>query len=365
MRAIVTEKDATYVLNHCTRFLARDNDDARHDYGQYEAGDPRARISEAWRFPVIDSYYDGHDYKASHEFNIVTFVYVNRDGRLGNDIAVTGTFMDLYAVVPLMQIEDSVYWSATVVVPKGQWHLYRFVAGGRAFLDPINPQRVTRRDGTQWSRFFTEYCTEILSFERWEVAMLERLTNHILPFRSIQEQRFLDIYYNGLDRQSKATQYAHAYRLGQPVGVVNFIDKIVSRAENHRLVDYKICLELIDRVMRQRDPYEEPAQMPDAAYEGLYESLAADDGSKIAGWDYSRYSSPRFFLQLLRRHTYTGAFSHPKHGGNAGASGWAYLAGNLVDPISGRLPDAKAPAPYFDWSRAQEWPLGRNEEYRG
>jgi hypothetical protein len=365
MRAVVTEKDATYVLNHCTRFLARDNEDARHDYGQYEPGDPRATISEAWRFPVIDSYYDGKDYQASHEFNIVTFVYVNRDGRFGNDIGVTGTFMDLYAAVPLQQVEDSVYWAATVVVPKGQWHLYRFVVGGRTFLDPVNPQRVTRQDGTQWSRFFTEYCTDILSFERWEVALLLRLTNYILPFRTVQEQRFLDIYYNGLDRQSKATQYARVYRLDQPVGVVNFIDKIVSRAENHRLLDYKICLELIDRVMRQRDPYEEPTQMSDAAYEGLYDSLAQDDGNKIAGWDYARYASPRFFLQLLRRHAYTGAFSHPKHGGNAGAVGWAYLAGNLIDPQTGRLPDAKAPAPYFDWARAQEWPLGRNPEYRG
>ena len=55
----VVTKDDTYVLNHCTKYLARDNTDPRHDYGQYDAGDPRARIAEAWRFPIVDSYYDG------------------------------------------------------------------------------------------------------------------------------------------------------------------------------------------------------------------------------------------------------------------------------------------------------------------
>jgi hypothetical protein len=82
MPALLAPKDTTYVLNHCTKYLARDNSDARHNYGQYEPGDPRAKISEAWRFPIIDSYFDGQDYRASHAFNIVTFVYVNRDGRL-------------------------------------------------------------------------------------------------------------------------------------------------------------------------------------------------------------------------------------------------------------------------------------------
>ena len=31
------EKDSTYVLNYCTSSLARDNTDARHNYGQYDA----------------------------------------------------------------------------------------------------------------------------------------------------------------------------------------------------------------------------------------------------------------------------------------------------------------------------------------
>jgi hypothetical protein len=134
--------------------------------------------------------------------------------------------------------------------------------------------------------------------------------------------------------------------------------------EGHRLVDYKICLELIDRVLRLRNPYVDPTRMPATMYADLYDQIAADDGHSLAGWDYARYSSPRFFLQLLRRHTYTGAFSHPKHGGNNGGLGWAYLAQNLLDPGTGKLPDPGSPS-FFDWTRALEPPLGRNVQYRG
>ena len=365
MTCQIAEKDDTYVLNYCARSLARDNSDLRHNNGQYAEDDPRGRIAEAWRFPIIDSYYDGRDIAASQAFNIVTFVSVNRDGALGNDISVIGTFSDLVSPVALRQVGDSFYWSLTIVVPKGQTHRYKLLVGGRSMLDPINPQQVTLADGSVWSRFFTDYCTDTLVLERWEVVLLERLTNHILPFRTTEGQRFLDYYYNGLDRQAKDTQYSRAYRLDQPVGAVNFIDKILAREEAHRLVDYKICLELIDRVLRLRNPYVEPARMPVTDYAGIYDQMANDDGRSLAGWDYSRYSDPRFFLQLLRRHTYTGAFSHPKHGGNAGAAGWAFLASNLRDPKTGRLPDPDVAKPYFDWSRALEPPLGRNPEYRG
>jgi hypothetical protein len=360
--AVLADKDSTYVLNYCTRSLARDNDDGRHNYGQYAGDDPRARIAEAWRFPIVDSYYDGVSLESSQRFNIVTFVYANRDGVPADAIAVIGTFADLCTPIPLRQVADSIFWSVTTVVPKGQWHRYRFLIGSRGILDPVNPQRVALTDGTEWSRFFTDYCTDILCFERWETALLERLTSHILPFRTTEGQRFLNIYYNNLDRQSKVTQYARAYRLDQPVGVVNFIDKILAREESHRLADYKICLEMIDRALRLRDPFEDPDRMPAQLYAELYDQMA---GGSVAGWDYSRYSNPRFFLQLLRRHTHTGAFSHPKHGGNAGAAGWAYLANNLIDPTTGRLPDPVTTPAYFDWGHGLEAPLGRNAEYRG
>src|SRR4029450_3512884 len=72
-------RDDTYVLNYSTKYLSRDNTEDRHNYGQYAAGDPRARIAEAWRFPIIDSYYDGQDYEASYDFNAVNFIYRNSD----------------------------------------------------------------------------------------------------------------------------------------------------------------------------------------------------------------------------------------------------------------------------------------------
>jgi hypothetical protein len=356
------DKDSTYVLNYCTRSIARDNTDGRHNYGQFDGNDPRGQIAEAWRFPIIDTYYDGADEEQGQRFNLVTFVYANRDGHQDDAIAVIGTFADLCTPLALRQVADSMFWSASFVVPKGEAHRYRFVVGSQSVLDPVNPQRLTLTDGTAWSRFFTDYCTDILCFERWEAALLGRLTDHILPFRTTEGQRFLNIYYNNLDRESKVTQYARAYRLDQPVGVVNFIDKILAREESHRLIDYKICLELVDRVLRLRDPYEEPSRMPAQLYAELYDQLAS--GSNLAGWDYARYGNPRFFLQLLRRHTHTGAFSHPKHGGNAGAAGWAYLAQNLVDPSTGRLPD-RTTAAAFDWRHGIEPPLGRNAEYRG
>jgi hypothetical protein len=359
--ATIVQRDDVYVLNYCTKSLARDNTDLRHNYGQYSPGDTRASIAEAWRFPVIDSYYDGSNYENSYAFNTVTFVFVNADDAVG-EVAVIGTFSDLVTPIPMPRVADSVYRAVCVAVPKGQIHRYRFVVDGKTTLDPVNPQRVVTPDGTEWSRFFTQYCTEIISFERWELVVLLRLTDRILPFRTIEDQRFLDIYFNNADRQTKDTQYARAYRLDQPIGVVNFIDKIVAREECHRLVDYKICLELIDRVLRQRDSYEEPAQMPVSMYDDLYNEMAED---RVPGWDYSRYNSPRSFLQLLRRHTYTGAFSHPKYGGNAGAAGWAYLAHNLRNPLSGTLASAESQMTAFDWSRALEKPLGRSQEYHG
>ena len=44
------------------------------------------------------------------------------------------------------------------------------------------------------------------------------------------------------------------------------------------------------------------------------------------GWDRAVYDNPGYFLYILRRHTWTGAFSHPKYGGNPGGLGWAFLS---------------------------------------
>ena len=270
----IVSRDDLYVLNYSTKYLARDNTDARHNYGQYNSSDPRARIAEAWRFPIVDSYYDGQSYEASHAMNCITFIFAG-EAPAPDSVALLGTFANLHTPIPLRRVDGSKYWTVSVAVPKGEVHRYKFLVDGRAILDPVNPQRMVTTEGHEWSRFFTQYCTEIISFEDWEAALLQRLTDHILPFRTTEGQRFLDLYYNYLDRQSKDTQYARTYRLDQPVGAVGFIDKIVAREEAHRLVDYKICLELIDRLLRQRNPYQEPGRISTTFYAELYDQMAA------------------------------------------------------------------------------------------
>jgi hypothetical protein len=349
----VIVKDDIYVLNHTTKYLARDNTDERHNYGQFSAGDPRARICENWRFPVIDGHYDPVDPAESFNWNEVTFVYSFAKGTAPQSVSVVGTFAPLYEPVELRQIPDMPFFAVTVLVPKGEVHTYRFLVDGQSQLDPVNPQRVTLDNGREWSRFFTHGCTERLSFEPWEMDILSRLTDHILPFRTREGERFLAQYYESLDRASRESQYPGAYRFDESVGIANFIDKLVAREENHHLIDYKICLGLINRLLRQRNPYVAPRNMSMDMYVELYQQMAS---GSIPGWNYGEYQNPRYFLQLLRRHAITGAFAHPKYCGNAGASGWAYLGERYRDEQGNTL---------FDWRRNLEKPLGTNDFYRG
>ncbi len=94
-------------------------------------------------------------------------------------------------------------------------------------------------------------------------------------------------------------------------------------------------------------------------YFDLYNEMASN---QVAGWDYDAYGSPQFFLYLLRRHVVTGAFCHPKYGGNAGAAGWAYLAERYALPSGGPGQQGET---LFEWRRALEVPLGVNTDYLG
>jgi hypothetical protein len=347
--AVEIQKDDQYVLNHCTRFLARDGEEARHDFGQYEPGDPRARVCEAWRYPVVDSYFDGTSVVASYPFNAVTFVYDGR-GAAAADVVVVGTFTELYDPVALRRVsflgEPSGIWSVTVRVPKGQVHTYKLRVDGRWQNDPLNPQTAELDNGRPWSRFFTEGCQIPLTFGRRERELLGRLVSHLLPFRLPENSKFIRGVYESLDRASRERQFPLAYRLDEEVGVVNYIDKVLARAERHHLDDYRTCLELVDELLRARYPGREPSTLPRDAIADLYGEMASD---QVAGWDTGRYGSPRFFLLLLRRHAMTGAFVHPRHGGNSGTAGWAYL--------QDRYP--------FAWQTAIEAPLGESTDYRG
>jgi hypothetical protein len=333
------------VLNFTAKYLAR------------QAGAPLSECPEAWRFPMIENYRADQDNAGEYGLNRVTFVWVVAGPDDNRPVSVVGTFSRLYEPVPLETVradgELTRYRAATVLVPNGQVHTYKFLVESQPVLDPINPQRVILDNGVEWSRFFTQLCMVPLSFERWELEILVRLTNHILPFRSTDAQRFMNLFYMNADRQARSIGFPHVFRLEQPVGAVNFIDKLLAREERHRLIDYKICLRLIDSILRQRHPGLAPAQVPLQTYEDLYKEMA--DGI-VNGWDTNQYQSPNFFLQLLRRHTFTGAFSHPKYGGNSGAAGWAYLEEMY------RGPDGQS---CFNWRRSIEQPLGSSADYFG
>jgi len=361
-------KEDEYVLNRCTKFLSRYNTDARHSYGPPGEQSPRDRIAEAWRFPVVDTYGGGvpavTDPKQFSDYNEVTFVYAGADTQSPASVSVIGTFSTLHDPIPLQPVqfegERTRFWSLTYVTPKGQRHLYRFIVDGAFPInDPVNPQLERQDNGQSWSRFFTDSFSSPLEFEAWELAILYRLAAEILPFQTGGASNFLARFYDYLDRSAKENTYNNVYRMDNSVGEVNYIDNILAREERHHLTDYKICLRIIDRVLRQRNPYMEPDKMSRETYFGLYNEMAAN---QVAGWDYSQYSSPQFFLYLLRRHVVSGAFCHPKYGGNAGAAGWAYLSERYTIP-----PNAPGVAPrtLFDWSSSMEPPLGNNPDYLG
>jgi hypothetical protein len=350
--------DHQYVLNFVARTVARENSAARHNYGQYSnAADPRARLCEPWRFPLVDTHRDTAMPDSATAFNRVTFVYAGRDSEHPGNVGVIGTFATLNEPTWLERVtflgEATPYHALSVAVPKGEVHRYRFLVEGEALLDPINPQIVTTPDGAQWSRFYTHQCTTPIVLSRREMLLVGRLSDHILPFRTPEGERFLRVFYNQADRQSKETQLGAAFRLDQSVGVANFIDKLLAREEAHHLVDYRICLDLTATILRRRHPAIDLAVVPKETFADLYQQMASGN---VPGWDYDRYNDPAYFLKLLRRHTYTGAFSHPRHGGNVGAAGWAYLEETY------RAPDGSS---CFDWRKALEGPLGLNPDYRG
>jgi hypothetical protein len=331
MPVVPVARDDQYVLNHTTRFLARD------------AG----AVTEPFHLPVVDTHWDGFSAETSYRFNDVTFVL--HDDQAG-EVGVIGTFGDLHTPAPLRRVrfldEPTGLWALTARVGKGQVHRYRFTVDGRSLLDPVNPQRQRADNGQEWSRFFTHGCATPISFDRWETRLLERLTTQVLPFQLAENRRFVGEFYLRLSREERDRQFPLAYLMDESVGVANFIDKLLAREEAHNLDDYKTCLRQIDTLLRARFPGREPAELSRDVFKDLYDQLAADN---VPGWDFGRYQKPSYFLLLLRRHAMTGAFAHPKHGGNSAAAAWAYLAERFD----------------FDWRAALEAPLGRSTDYRG
>jgi hypothetical protein len=351
----IVQRGDEYVLNHCARYLARAVSERRHDFGQFARDDTRAEVCESWRFPVVDSHYDGESVEASYSYNDVTFVYAARD-RSPEAVGLVGTFGDLYESVPLQPVrflgEPTGYHAVTVRVPKGQVHRYLYTVDGQLTADPVNPQQERSDNGVLWSRFFTDACHIPLFLTRRERDVLGRLVAHLLPFRLPENRRFVEQIYNDLDRARREDQFPLLYRLDEEVGVVNYIDKLLARSEQHNADDYRTCLSIIDGLLRSRFGLD-PLMLSPEVYADLYAEMATN---RVEGWDTSRYGDPKSFLLLLRRHAMTGAFAHPKSGGNSGAVGWMYLESHYRDEEDRTL---------FDWRRAIEAPLGRSADYRG
>jgi hypothetical protein len=337
------------VLNHCTKYLARDTVDARHSYLGTLDGQSRSRHSDSWRFPIVDASSLGPN------LNDVTFVVMAaRHAVSPTSVEVLSTCHRLYDPIPLQRVESSTFWARTVRTPSASRYRYKIVVDGVAGLDPINPQTETLPTGEVWSSFFTYGYAQPVSFERWELALIDRLTRHILPFTSREARNFIERHANG-------NLFAgNLYRLDISLGVANFIDNVLAREERHRLVSYKTCLELIDLVLRRRYVDRDPEFLAEDAFVTLYNQLASNDAALFSdGWDATRFDNPAFFLWLLRRHAFLGAFTHPKYGGNASAAAWAYLSdrysgGTLAQPVD-----------LFDWRRGLEKPIGTNPDYRG
>jgi hypothetical protein len=367
MTGIYYYKDAEYVLNRCAKSLGRWLLDFRHTYSSDGVQRLADNIAEAWRFPIIDTYAGGaapvttpDDY---NDYNEVTFVYAGVGPQTPGSVGVLCTFTGFQVEIALKQVshldEPSRYWAVTILVPKGQRHLYCFLVNGVRQNDPINPLVKKEDNGVLWSQFFTEDFAEPVVLERWEIDLLSRLASTIAPFHTAEAQNFLQRFYYNLDLATKLNQFSNVYHLDNSVGEVNYIDNMLAREERHRLIDYKICLSIIDAVLRQRNPYTEPAKMSSETYDTLYDQMAAND---VPGWDLQKYSSPQYFLYLLRRHVAIGCFLHPKYGGNTNGGGWAYLGERFKIP-----PDAPpgTGTTLFDWQRAIEKPLGNNNEYHG
>ncbi|ORE86533.1 hypothetical protein [Aurantimonas sp. 22II-16-19i] len=271
-----------------------------------------------------------------------------------------GTFAGLNRPIGMEVVEfagnDTGYRAVTVLVRKAQVHYYRIGREGRFYLDPINPQRATWATGRVWSRFFTDGYLQPIVLETWEVRLLYRLMEQILPFRNPDSENFLKRYYFGLNREQRKNELPKVFRLDESVGEVNAVDKLLAREEAHRLIDYKLCLRQIVRALRAQNPYLDPSELPAEDYVQLYEAMAASRNRdrKISGWDYDEYADPSYFLYVLRRHAVTAAFGHPRYAGNVGAAGWAYLEERYSDPV-GTL---------FDWRAALEAPLGTSPHYR-
>lgn len=353
--AFAVPVDEEFVLNHCTRHLARGprlfTEDIPSDALSLSV------IAENWRFPLVAPALSANG--VTGDVNEVTFVWF-APGATSENISVSGSFAPFYQRFPLTPVlfegQNIGIYACTLQAPVGQSYYYRFRRDGIDFPDPVNPQRKTGDNGKEWSVFFTDYFNSSEEFEEWEVNILNRLAGQILPFRSGEAQNFIDRFYLSLAKPDKLAM--PIYRLDESVGEVNYITNILVREERHHLQDYKICIHLIDQLLRSRNPFVDSWQVSEELIIDLYNEMATGN---VSGWDYNRYNDPKYFLGVFRRHVITGAFSHPRHGGNIGGAGWSYLE----ERYALKNEQAQVSGTLFNWQLAMEQPLGKNADYKG
>lgn len=342
-----------HVFDAAARFLARSVEDRRHNYLGHLDGTGQGRFPEGWRFPLVEGYRDPAEVRSIVDWNEVTFVYrVEDNANHPHSVRVIGGMNGPRDPIPLTRVGSSRYWAVAVKLPTRRVYDYLFLVDGQPVLDPINTRRRAYRTlhnprpgaiDEQWSYFWTDYCQTHVVLETWEGILLQRFTRHILPFNSLESRIFLQ----NLDSSRLGASAGRLYRLDLAMGVVNYIDKVLAGAERHHLAGYRTCLQIINGLLRSRNPYQEPRDVAEEMYELLYREMASNT---VPGWNTQRYANPSYFLGLLRRHTFTGAFCHPKYGGNAGAYAWDYLTERFGP---------------FDWRQGVEKPWGTSEEYFG
>jgi hypothetical protein len=194
-------KDAQEILNYCTKYLVRDT-----------FTDPGAKtFTEGWRFPLVTPVLQ--DEEASCKFNEVTFVYYNREEEAISSVEVVGSFFPMHKTLQLQPVqyngEDTPLYYLTIVLPVGKGYQYKFRVNGQDRLDPVNPQRVKLTNGKEWSFFFTDYYNYSVNFEEWELNLLYRMVEQIIPFRTEDAQNYINRYYYGLTKGEKDSTPIH------------------------------------------------------------------------------------------------------------------------------------------------------------
>ncbi len=236
-------------------------------------------VCEAWRFPVVDSHYDGVSVESSYAYNDVTFVY-DGAGLPTESVEVVGSFGDLFAPVPRAQCDSSVRTPASTRDAES-------AQGAGAHLQVRGRRALPARSGEPAAIGCRQRTTLVAVFHRClpgatgaepPGARGARQAGHTPA--SVPPGREPAVYPGGLhklDRAGRGEEFPLGYRLDEEVGTVNYIDKVLARPpEQHNADDYHTCLPIIDGLLRARAGGKDPLQLPIEDYAQLYGEMATD-----------------------------------------------------------------------------------------